>query len=64
MPTYKLCSLVTISVHTEVEADSLEEAIAIANERGLSMIHDEGDPTEEWVTSGELDGTIGDIEES
>lgn len=60
MPKYMVTSAITISMHTEVEADSAEEAKEIASQRGImSMCHScarsDGDD-EEWRTSGELDG--------
>lgn len=56
---------VTISVLTEVEAASEAEAKSIANERGMmSFCHKcaRGNPSEEWSTSGELDGEPRKIE--
>lgn len=56
---YRLSGIVTISILTEVEADTEQEAIRIAEERGLvSLCHfcASGDPEREWITSGELDG--------
>lgn len=56
---YRVGAQVTISMYTEVKASSKREA------RRLAMQHDmmtlcyscsRGDPTSEWVTSGELDG--------
>jgi acyl-CoA reductase-like NAD-dependent aldehyde dehydrogenase len=38
MPQYNLNAKVTISLYTVVEADSLEEAIEIANERNVMAI--------------------------
>ena len=55
---------VTISVNTEVVADTAEQAEKIACQRGLmSLCHhcSVGEPEAEWVTSGELDGAIRDI---
>lgn len=57
---YRIQALVTISVHTEVEAKSGKEAgeIALADRSMISLCHQcgGGDPTQEWCTSGELDG--------
>jgi hypothetical protein len=56
---YSVGGVITISVHTEVEAASPEEAREIAiNDRGImSLCHQcaSGDPSLEWVTSGEFD---------
>lgn len=56
MPTFDFIGELTISIHTSVDADTLEEAQAIADERDLTRIKDEGDRTKVWRTSGELDG--------
>ncbi len=37
MPEFKLSALVTISIYTKVEADTLEEAKAIAEDRHIEM---------------------------
>ena len=56
---YSVSGVITISVHTEVEACSPEEARRIATEEHgiMSLCHQcaKGSPTEEWVTSGEFD---------
>ena len=54
---YALTAQVTISFYTEVEADSLEEAIEIAKERELMSVVSTGSDTkdETWMC-GELDG--------
>jgi hypothetical protein len=57
--TFMVVGEIMISVHTEVEARSPEEALKIAAERGMmSLCHgcSTGSPSEEWVTSGELGG--------
>lgn len=61
---YKLTAQVTISVYTDVEADSLEEAIEIAEERGFMSIASNGCDTEEdtWMCD-ELDGYPKNIHE-
>lgn len=54
----------TISVHTDVEANSKREAVRLANGRDLmALCHQcsEGTVSEEWTTSGELDGTPFDL---
>lgn len=52
--------MVTISVLTDVEAESEDEAIRLAEERSvIGLCHQCGGNRtrdEEWVTSGELDG--------
>lgn len=54
---FTLIAHVTISVYTEVEADTLEKAIEIADNRSLMSIPTGigEDKSEEWVTD-ELDG--------
>ena len=49
---------ITISVSTDVEADSLEAAMTIAAGRGFTSFCHQcgGEPEKEWTTSGELDG--------
>jgi hypothetical protein len=70
MKTYFITSVIGITVHTQVTAKSAKEAKSIALRRGvMGLCHQcaDGDSkTEEWVTSGELDGTpekILDIQE-
>jgi hypothetical protein len=61
---YNVSGQITISMHTEVMASSPEEARKIAEERSImSLCHQcaSGEPAEEWVTSGELDG--GEVQE-
>lgn len=56
---YGVSSAITISIYTEVEARTPEEARKKALERGmLALCHQcaEGEPEREWVTSGDLDG--------
>lgn len=62
---FKLTANVTISVYTEVEADTLEEAIEIAKERELMGIAQTGCDTEEdtWLCD-ELDGMPENIQEA
>lgn len=61
---YKLTALVTISVYTEIEANSLDEAIEIGLERDMCSITTTGGDTEEdvWMCD-ELDGSPYHIEE-
>ncbi len=51
---------VTISCFTRVEANSPEEAQAIARQRQMCMVSDPArsgeDPNEVWFHNGELDG--------
>lgn len=54
---YRLTAQVTISLSTIVEAKNREEALAIARDRDLTSIIDQGADERMWVTSGELDGT-------
>lgn len=59
MSTYWVSGQVTISVSTRVEAKSKKEAKKLAADRGLVNLCRQcadGDPDDEWVTSGELDG--------
>jgi hypothetical protein len=61
---YNVVAQVTISVHTVVEAGSIEEAIELAQERSvIQLCHQcaSGDEMSEWVTSGELDGEPTDL---
>lgn len=56
---YRVRGMITVSVSTVVEAASGAEAKELAGERGvMSLCHQcaVGEETEEWVTSGELDG--------
>ena len=64
MTIYRVTALMTISVHTDVEAASLAQAIELAEDRQPGAIW-ESDSSEsvreEWRTSGELDGTPFDL---
>ena len=65
MNRFKFIADVTISVSCEVEAKNEKEARAIAEELpmvGLCHQCASGDPSSEWVTSGELDGSPQNIE--
>lgn len=62
MKEYLVSSTVTITVVTEVEAESPEDAEVEA--LGREMMHlcnfcASADPKTQWVTSGELDGCVG-----
>ena len=65
MPKFRVVGLVTISMSTLVEAATEAEAIEIANDRTImSLCHQCAsgeDDDQEWVTSGELDGTPHDL---
>lgn len=55
---YNLTAHVTISVYTEVEADSEEEAIEIAKKRDVCQVNISSSytPDEFWIAGEELDG--------
>lgn len=60
MPKYRVGGQCTITVFTDVVADSPEQAIALSNDRSMvNLCHQcaGGDADEEWCTGGELDGT-------
>lgn len=65
MKTYQLSASVTVSAYTEVEANSLEEAIKIAERRSVS-IGDErsGVFADEVWTIDEADGEPQNIHEA
>jgi uncharacterized OsmC-like protein len=58
MKTFKLSGTVTISIYTEVEAETAEEAIDIAEERGIEVenFDSEEQVKDVWVSS-EFDGS-------
>lgn len=59
---WRVVAEVTISVHTDVEAETEEQAREIAAERSVMRLCwscSSKDGTEQWVTSGELDGDPG-----
>ncbi len=62
---YIVRAIVGISVYTEVEAESLQEALDIADDRDLCSLSDpnsHGDkPCDVWCHSGEIDGTPKDL---
>jgi len=64
MRTFKLEGKVTISIYTEVEAENLEEAIEIANDRQIEKSHwgDKSQSKEAWVND-EYDGEPQNIKE-
>lgn len=57
---YRVYGEVTISCYTVVEADTVEQAIEIAEGRAMCSVGSPesygGDENEEWFHSGELDG--------
>jgi hypothetical protein len=61
---FKLSGTVTISVYTEVEADTLEQAVEIVKERDIeqSYWHQVDQSKEVWVND-EYDGEVQQIEE-
>lgn len=65
MATFKLTGLVTVSVYTEVEAGTLEEAIKIAKERDVEKYQpmDKDQRKGAWVND-DYDGEVQKIEEA
>lgn len=65
MKKFALTAEITISLYTEVEAETLEEAIEIAEERDLMAIVGTGGETklDTWMTD-ELDGEPKNITEA
>ncbi len=63
---YHIIATVGMSVHTDVEADSLEQALEIAEQRTLCSIGSPEShgayPDSHWCHSGEIDGTPRDLE--
>lgn len=51
MPMFKLAAHVTVSAHTEVEADTLDEAMKIASDRDVLIggIGTGNYPDESWI---------------
>lgn len=57
---------VTVSVYTEVMAESAEEAGIEAEQRSIQSLYHQcstGDAKREWSLTGELDGEVCDIRE-
>lgn len=55
---YTLMAQVTISIYTEVEANSLEEAIMIAGDRGIETTQYQAEEqAQEFWCADEYDGT-------
>ena len=61
---YKLSAMVTVSAYTEVEAETLEDAIQIAEDRDVAIGGErEGKyPSETWIIE-DADGMAQDIHE-
>lgn len=62
MPKFLVGGEITISMHTIVEAETVEEAKEIASQRPLMSLcwscSDSKEADQEWRTSGELDGEV------
>lgn len=59
MKKWAVRTVATISIHTIVEAETEAEAKDLAMDRGMQSFCNQcsdGNPAEEWTTSGELDG--------
>jgi len=65
MKTFKLNGYVKVSVYTEVEADTLEEAINIAGSREIERYRfgDKSQVKDAWIND-EYDGEVTEINES
>jgi hypothetical protein len=63
MKTFHLTCKLGISAYTIVEANNLEDAIEIANDRQLMQIVNSGDTADDTWMVDELDGTPYDIHE-
>lgn len=63
---YRLSARVTISLFTDVKADSPAQALEIARGRGMCRLMDPErlgqESTEVWFHSGEIDGTPQNIQ--
>ena len=65
MTKFRLTANVTISVYTEVEAETLDEAIKLADDRSLMDVVQSGGDSEKYTwMCDELDGTPYDINEA
>ncbi len=62
MKVFKLSAAITVSAYTEVEAESLEEAIDLANSRTACLLGSGYGPDEFWIV-GDADGMAQDIKE-
>jgi diphthamide biosynthesis methyltransferase len=65
MRKFKLAGMVTVSVYTEVEADTLEQAIEIAKQRDIEKYQwsDTEQSSDAWVNE-EYDGEVHSIDEA
>jgi hypothetical protein len=64
MREYLISAKVTVSVYTKVNAETLEEAIEIANDRTpMAIIANGGDNEEENWMLNEIDGEPFDLQE-
>jgi hypothetical protein len=66
MKRFRVAGVATISVHTDVDAETPEEAIQIAKWRPMQRLCFQCSGAEgaddEWRTSGELDGEPDELE--
>lgn len=65
MKTFKLTAYVTVSIYTDVEANSLEEALDIAERRSIKYTNNDRFDDQEkevWVCD-DFDGMAVDIQE-
>lgn len=60
MPIFRLNSKITVSAYTDVDAESLDEAIKASRLRCV-WLHDEADTKKDWRVD-DLDGEPFDIE--
>lgn len=65
MKQFKLTAKIVISTYTTVEAETLEEALEIAEQRAdmMQITSNNGDSEEECWMVDELDGTPSEIQE-
>jgi len=61
--TYKLVGTVTVSIYTEVEANTLEEAIQIAQDRSIEKSQYKDTRFDEFWLNDEYDGEVSNIKE-
>ncbi len=64
MKTYTVTAVITISLHSEVEAESPEEAERLAENLELPTMCNQcaGSKHDGWATSGEYDGIATNVE--
>lgn len=63
MKTFNLTAKVTISIYTEVEADTLKEAIRIAEGRDIEQGEFDGENKSDAWISDEFDGEVQNVQE-